>query len=89
MGVIEDIKNSIKEEKAVIGTNEVIDNLKKSKLTKVYITKNCPEDVKKDVEYYAGLSKTDVVFLDQKNDELGMLCKKPFSISLLGVLKGA
>ncbi len=89
MGSIEDIKKAIKEGNAVIGTNEVIKGLKKNKLAKVYVTSNCPEDVKKDVNYYADFSKTEVVNLKEKNDELGMICKKPFSISLFGVSKGA
>ncbi|MBD3354807.1 50S ribosomal protein L30 [Candidatus Woesearchaeota archaeon] len=89
MGAIEEIKKSIKEGNAVIGTNEVIDGLKKSKLAKVYVTSNCPEDIKKDVNYYADFSNADVVNLREKNDELGMICKKPFSISLFGVNKGA
>ena len=36
------------------------------------------------MEYYAKLSNVEVVNLDIPNDELGLACKKQFSISILG-----
>ena len=89
MGAIDDIKKIIKEEKAIVGTKEVIKNLKLGKIAKVYVTSNCPAEVKGDIKRYASLSKVEVVQLKQPNDELGVLCKKPFSISVLGLAKGA
>lgn len=86
---IDDIKVGLKEKKAVIGTERVIKGLKTGKIAKVFITSNCPEEVKKDIEYYSGLCGAAVVQLAQPNDELGIICKKPFSISVLGILKGA
>lgn len=73
---------------AVIGTKEVIKNLKLGKLSKVYITSNCPSKVKKDIEYYAGAGKADVFSLDCPNDELGIICKKPYSISVMALSEG-
>jgi len=89
MGDIEEIKQIVKEEKAVIGTKEVIKNLKLGKIKKVFVTSNCPDKVKEDIKYYSKLSGAEVVQLEQPNDELGTICKKPFSISILGLLKGA
>ncbi|MEE9525600.1 MAG: ribosomal L7Ae/L30e/S12e/Gadd45 family protein [Candidatus Woesearchaeota archaeon] len=85
MVAIDDVKKVIKEGKAVIGTKEVLKKLKLGKISKVFVTINCPADVKKSVKYYAELAKAEVVQLKQPNDELGTVCKKPFSISLLGV----
>ncbi len=87
--VIDEIRKIIKDQKAVVGTKEVIKNLKLGKITKVYVTTNCPEDVKEDIMHYADISKAEVVQLKQPNDELGVLCKKPYSISVLGLVKGA
>ena len=86
---ISEIRKMIKEGKAAIGTNEVMKKLKLGKISKVYVTRNCPSKVKKDVTYYAELAGADVVQLKQPNDELGVLCKKPFAISVLGLVKGA
>ena len=85
MAAIDDIKKVVKEGKAVIGTGAVLKNLKLGKLIKVFVTVNCPADVKESVKHYAELAKVDVVQLKQPNTELGTVCKKPFSISLLGV----
>ena len=83
----DDIKKYLKNGNILIGTNNVIKNLKLGKLKKVYLTSNCPSDVKEDIEYYASLQKLDVVQLQIPNNALGTICKKPFSISVLGVIK--
>ncbi len=82
---ISDIKKGIKEKKAVIGTLQTIKNLKLGKLQKVVVTSNCPVSVKSDVEHYSKLSRCEIEYLEIPNDELGTLCKKPFSISVLGL----
>ncbi len=84
---IEDIKKLIKAGKAIVGREETIKSLKLSKLSKVYLAANCPEGVKADVHYYAGLSGAEVVQLMIPNDELGTICRKPFVISVLSVPK--
>ena len=84
---MDDIKKIIKEGKTVIGTNEVLKKLKAGKLSKVFVTSNCPSDVKEDIEKYAAIAEADVVQLKIPNDELGVLHKKQFAISVLGLLK--
>ena len=83
----DDIKQALKDKKTVIGTNSVIKNLKLGKLVRVYVTLNCPNTVKEDIERYSDLAKTEIVKLKISNDSLGTLCKKPFSVSLLGIMK--
>ncbi|MBD3248677.1 50S ribosomal protein L30 [Candidatus Woesearchaeota archaeon] len=87
MSNIDDIKKALKEEKAVIGTDRVMKKIKLGKISKVFLTSNVPEEVKEDIDHYSELSKAEVVGLDMPNDELGTICKKPFSISILGILK--
>jgi len=84
---IKEIRALIESKKAVVGTQETIKNLKLGKVAKVYLTANCPDKLKEDVNYYSKLSKAEVVQLNYPNDELGVVCKKPFSISMLSVLK--
>ena len=88
MSSLEDIKKALKDKTVVIGTSRAIKELKLGKLSKVYLTSNCPVDVKEDILYYADLGKVEVVNLKIANDALGTVCKKPFSISVLGVHKG-
>ncbi len=83
---VKEIKDAIKSKKLVIGTGRTIKLLKNNKLAKVYLSANCPASVKEDIENYCKMNKVNVVKLKQKNSELGTLCKKPFFISVLGVL---
>ncbi|MBW2966805.1 50S ribosomal protein L30e [Candidatus Woesearchaeota archaeon] len=83
MSNIDDIKKMVKEGKVIIGTSRTIKALKLGKAEKVFLTSNCPDDVKEDIEYYGKLSKVKVVKLRQPSNELGVICKKPFSISVL------
>ena len=84
-----DIKKLIKTKNLVIGTGRTIKNLKLGKVEKIILSSNCPERVVNDLNYYAGLSKAETIKVPYPNEELGVICKKPFSISVLSILKGA
>jgi len=84
---INEIRKALKEKKIIIGTENTLKNLKLGKLEKVYITKNCPEGKKKNINYYSKLGKVKVVNLKYTNEELGIICKKPFSISIASLKK--
>jgi len=82
-----DIKKELKTRKIVIGTKEVMKNLKLNKIEKIYLASNCNDNSKKELEYYSKLLKIPIIMLKQPNDELGLICKKQYFISMLGVLK--
>lgn len=82
------IKKVMETGNVVIGTKETIKCMRLGKVATVYVTSNCPNGVNKDLAHYSSISGTAVVQLEQPNDELGIICKKPFAISVLGVLKG-
>jgi len=82
-----DIKKIIKTKNLVIGTARTIKNLKLGRVEKIIISSNCTEGVINNLNYYAGLSKAETVKVNYPNDELGIICKKPFSISVLSILK--
>ncbi len=79
------LKQALTEGKVVIGTQRVLKLLKQGKLKKIYLSSNCPDKVLSDIQYYSKMTKVAVVKLKKPNDELGTFCKKPFSISVLGV----
>lgn len=72
-------------EKLVFGTERVLKLMKNDKLEKIYLSENCREDVKIIIGMYG--KKIEVVNLAVPNTELGVICKKPFSISAVGVKK--
>lgn len=82
-----DFKKVLKNKNLIVGTEKTAKQLKLGKLAKVFVTANAPEGVRADINYYAKLTKTEVMNLKYTNEELGELCKRPFSISVLGLLK--
>lgn len=83
----DDIKKLLKTKKLVIGTARVKKLAKSAKLERIFISRNTPNSVKGDIAYYSKLANIKVIKLKYANDELGEICNKPFSISILGVIK--
>jgi len=86
---LSEIKKLLKEsaDKIIIGTERALKNLKTGKISAIYVSSNCADLTLEKLEHYAKLSKAKVIKLKYHNDELGVLCKKPFHISVLSVLK--
>ena len=82
---LKELKNKIQAGKVIIGTERVTKLLRSGGLVKIFLSNNCPEEVKKDINYYAGLSSVPIVELDFDNEELGVFCKKNFFVSMVGV----
>lgn len=71
--------------KLIFGKSQIIKFLRNGKLEEVFLSANFPEA--NEIKNLAGLAETPVTVLKQTNDELGALCKKPFSISIIGLIK--
>lgn len=78
----------MQEGKAVAGVRIVLKRLKAGKLSQVFLASNCPVPLKKEVENTARLAKVPVVELAINNEELGVLCKKNYFISVAGIAAG-
>lgn len=72
--------------KVVIGSNKVITALLGSNVKLIILSKNCPRDLKERIIYYSKLSKTPYYIIESNSLEFGSICRKPFSVSALGVL---
>ncbi|MDP7506747.1 MAG: ribosomal L7Ae/L30e/S12e/Gadd45 family protein [Candidatus Woesearchaeota archaeon] len=79
------LAKDLKSNKIIIGTDRVIKSLRAGKLSKIYISLNCKDSIKSDISHYSKLGDVEVISLKVSNEELGILCKKPFSISVLGL----
>jgi len=84
---IAEIKKLLKEEKLIIGKDVVLKGLRSGTLEKVFLATNCPEELKASIEHYAGMSGVEIVSAGVANTELGDICKKPFQIAVLGLVK--
>jgi len=80
-----EIRKLLGSDKLIIGTDRVLKLLRQGGLKKVILAGNCRADILQDVQYYGGLNGTEIVQLTENNEELGVFCKKPFHISVLGI----
>ena len=85
--ITDDIKKIMKEGKAIIGTEKTVKALKQGKTSEVFISSNCPADVKETIESYSRIGGVKVSQLEIPNDELGVICRKSFAISVMCVIK--
>lgn len=84
-----EMRKLLAEKRLVIGTERTVKLVKQGKLAKVYLSSNCPPALKADLNKFCGLSGIECQDLGVANEELGVWCKKPFAISVVGVLKSA
>jgi len=83
---MKDLKEAIQKGKGlIIGTQRTLKKLKMNELKKVYVSSNCPKDVLEDIGHYTKLYSIPLIKLNESNEELGIICKKPFFISVLSL----
>jgi large subunit ribosomal protein L30e len=80
-----EIRKLLGSDKIVIGTDRCMRMLRKGELQKVMLASNCDAATADDVRRYGGMTGAEVLELDVPNEELGVFCKKPFNISVLGI----
>lgn len=81
----DELRNAIKEKKIIIGAKQTLKSLKAKSIKSVVLASNCPESIKKDVEYYSKLTGIKSENFDGTARQLGTLCGKPFSISVMAI----
>jgi large subunit ribosomal protein L30e len=83
----EDIRKLLTTKKIILGEDEVLKHARNGTLAKAYYATNTNKVVIADLLRYGKLSGFEVLDTKVPNDDLGTVCKKPFSISTIGVLK--
>ena len=81
------LKEALAKNNVIIGSKKVIKGLKAKDLEMVFIAKNCPQSIKKDLNHYASLSNVKIEEFDGTGKQLGTFCGKPFSIATIGIVK--
>lgn len=87
MEALTELRKHVQGGKLVLGAEEAVKLLKLNRLARVFVASNCPEAVKESMRRYCTTPDCELVELAVPNDELGVICKKPFSIAVVGVLK--
>ena len=81
-----DLKKALIANKLIFGTEETMKKLRLGKITKVYLSSNVDQTTKTDVTRICTLTNIPCIELTQTNDEIGVLCKKSFAISVVGAV---
>ena len=77
------LKKSLKQEKLVYGFRSTLKNLKNGKVSRIFLAKNCPDNLKNKLNLY----NVELVELKEQNKEIALICKKKFSVNILSSLK--
>jgi ribosomal protein L30E len=84
---VQEVKAATDSGRALFGVKETLKSLNKGKIEKVFLAKNTPQDIKEDLEHYCKVAGVEVVVLEQDNEEIGVLVKKNFFVSVIGLAK--
>lgn len=82
-----ELKKLVGNKKLVVGSNKTLKELKKGNVKSVFLASNCPKDLKSEIETNAKMEKAEVSILETNNEELGVVVKKPFAVSVVSFLK--
>jgi ribosomal protein L30E len=80
-----EIRKLLGSDKLIIGSDRCMKLLRSGELKKVMLASNCSPTLAEDVKHIGGVSGAEVIELDVPNEELGIYCKKPFNINVLGI----
>lgn len=83
MALADEIRSAINSSKAIIGYRESIKFIKSNTPKSIVIANNIPDSVRKEIEEVARPSSVKVEVFDGDSVNLGVLCGKPFPISVI------
>ncbi|MCJ7478752.1 MAG: ribosomal L7Ae/L30e/S12e/Gadd45 family protein [Candidatus Nanohaloarchaeota archaeon QJJ-7] len=82
MSIDKELQEAAETGSLVVGTDETIKHI--DSLDRIVLASNVPEDIEDEVRGEAG-DGTDIEMAEVDNQELGSLCMKPFSASVVGI----
>ena len=84
---IETIKKAFEGGTIILGAEETTKALRSGEVAKVYVAQNISVPMEQDIRSLCEVGNTSLVKLPYPSDEVGMTCRKPFSVSVLGIKK--
>lgn len=85
-GFVSDLKKLVTAEKLVLGSERTLKLLRDKKLERVYVSSDCNPETSDQLHYLAGVMEVPVEVVSKTADEIGVICRKPFAVSVVGVL---
>ena len=81
------VKNAIEGNKIVLGRDVTFKKLESGTITGVVFASNCPQDWKNEAQELGKKSKIEFYDYNGNGLDLGALCKKPFAVTVAGIVK--
>ena len=83
MDIERGIRVAVDTGKVILGSKKSIQAIKLGNGELVVMAANAPKNLKEDVEIYSNLSEIPVHIFDGSSVDLGSICGKPFTVSVL------
>ena len=85
MEIIKIIKSALKEKKVIIGYKQVLRQIKIGNPEIIIYANNLPKDKLEELEHNTKTGSIKTCKFPKDSIELGLVCKKPFSVSILAI----
>ncbi|MCD7781182.1 MAG: 50S ribosomal protein L30e [Methanosphaera sp.] len=85
MDIERGIRVAVDTGKVILGSKKSVQAIKLGNGELIVIADNAPKELKEDVEVYANLSQMPVYTFEGSSVDLGSVCGKPFTVSVLVV----
>lgn len=82
-----DIRSLHEKKRLLLGWTQTRKALARGLIARVYLASNASADTKADAAHLAPLAGASLIELEWPNEEIGATCRKPFPVSVIGVLK--
>ncbi|MCD6279960.1 50S ribosomal protein L30e [Candidatus Micrarchaeota archaeon] len=86
MDIIKAIRLAVDSGKVIVGMRECKRSIINGKGKIVILSKNCPRDAAKDIEYYSNIANIPFLRYDGTSLDLGQVCGYPYPVSVMVVI---
>lgn len=81
----EEIRKLLRDDALVLGTDLVLKGVKAGAIKKVFVVSNVAARTLKMLQHYQKIANFELEQTELTNKELGILCRKRFSVAVIGV----
>lgn len=79
------IATAVKTGKVLFGSNLALQSARTGRAKLIIVASNCPEEIRRDIEYYCKLSNIPLLTYRGSSLDLASLCGKPFLVAALTI----
>ena len=87
--MLKDLQKYIKDKPKllVFGSNQIFKQIKLDKINEVFVASDCSKEILEKLGRYSKFSNLKIYELPKNKEEITLLCKKEFPVSVVGVIK--